>query len=276
MNSNSRIPLWKPDTVLREKSNLKKYMDWLFVKKGLYFSSYDELWRWSVTDIESFWESLWVYFSVRKGEAYTQVVTREKEDFIDVKWFQGATLNYAEHVFRNKDKKRPALWFSSERHELSAVSWDELEKQVSAIATWLRSIGVVPGDRVAGVLPNTPHAVAAFLATSAIGAVWSCCSPDFGNMAVIDRFNQIGPKVIFAVDGYSYNGKRFSKVEDISIIQGAIPSVKHVVMISYLDEQRSSSDFISWDDVLMMPSPLLEFEAVPFSHIVFFRDNREA
>jgi len=262
-------PLWKPDARLEETANIKKYMDWLFVKKGLYFNDYHELWSWSVTDIEGFWESLWEYFAIKKKHGYTQVINWGRKGFIGSEWFEQATLNYAEHVFRNKDKKRPAIWFKSERHELTQVSWETLEKQVAAIAAWLRSIGIRPGDRIVGILPNTPHTIAAFLATNAVGAIWSCCSPDFGNTAVVDRFQQITPKVIFAVDGYSYNGRAFDKLEDIAIIRAAIPSVKHVVVIPYLDEKRESRDFISWNDVLMMPQSQLEFEEMPFSHPIW-------
>lgn len=269
MNKTLKNPLWKPDAALLETANLKKYMDWLFIKKGLYFNNYDELWSWSVTDLESFWESLWAYFSIKKKDAYTEVLNRGKGDFIGTQWFERATLNYAEHVFRNRDKKRPAIWFKSERKKLTALSWEELERQVAAIAAWLKSIGIRPGDRIAGILPNTPHAVAAFLAANSVGAVWSCCSPDFGNMAVVDRFYQIEPKVIFAVDGYSYNGREFQKLEDVSLIKGAIPSVKHLVIIPYLDEQRDLSEFISWNDILMIPAPSLEFEAMPFSHPIW-------
>lgn len=260
-------PLWKPDARLLESANIKKYMDWLFVKKGLYFNNYQELWSWSVTDIEGFWESLWVYFSIKKKHGYSQVLNAGS--FMETRWFEQATLNYAENVFRNKDKKQPAIWFKSERQGLTFISWENMEKQVAAIAAWLRSIGIKPGDRIVGILPNTPHTIAAFLATNAVGAIWSCCSPDFGNTAVIDRFHQISPKVIFAVDGYSYNGKIYDKIEDISIIESAIPSVKHVVVIPYLASDREVSDYISWNDVLMMPPTPLEFEEMPFSHPIW-------
>lgn len=269
MSKTSKVPLWKPDASLRGNANIKKYMDWLFVKKGLYFNNYDELWNWSVTDVETFWESIWTFFNIKKTEPYRSVLIRGKDGFIGSKWFDRATLNYAEHIFRNKDKKRPAIWFRSERQKLHSISWDTLEKQVAAISGWLRNIGIKPGDRIAGILPNTPHTIAAFLATNSVGAIWSCCSPDFGNTAVIDRFQQIEPKVIFSVDGYVYGGKEFQKLEDISLIQKAIPSVKHVVIVPYLDEDRDLSDFISWGDVLMFPAGGIEFEAMPFSHPIW-------
>lgn len=261
--------MWKPDAALKSSANIKQYMNWLFVKKGLYFNSYDELWHWSVTDIESFWESLWDYFNIRKTDLHRSVLRRSRNGFIGTHWFERATLNYAEHVFRNKDKKRPAIWFGSERQKVTAISWDTLEKQVAAVAAWLRSIGIKPGDRVVGILPNTPHAVVSFLAANSVGAVWSCCSPDFGNTAVIERFRQIEPKVIIAVDGYVYGGKEFQKAEDVQLICRALPTVKHVVMVPYLDKSANLSEFVSWDDVLLVPAPPLEFEALPFSHPIW-------
>jgi acetoacetyl-CoA synthetase len=262
-------PLWTPSAQLSASSNIKKYMDWLFVKRGLYFTDYNELWQWSVTDIESFWESIWSYFSIRKSEVYRSVLQRSADGFIGAKWFDRATLNYAEHIFRNRDKSRPAIWFQSERQKLTSISWDRLEKEVAAIASWLKSIGIRPGDRIVGVLPNTPHTIAAFLASNSVGAIWSCCSPDFGNVAIIDRFQQIAPKVIFSVDGYVYGGKEFQKLEDISLIQQALPTVSHVVVVPYLEENRTYSEFISWNDVLMAPSVPLEFEQMAFSHPIW-------
>ncbi|WP_439556056.1 AMP-binding protein, partial [Dyadobacter sp.] len=171
-------PLWKPGRTLLEQSNLKKYMDWLFVKKGLYFRSYHDLWEWSVTDLEDFWESLWNYFNIKSHDLYLEVLQRPQSGMIGTKWFTRSKLNYAEHIFRNKTKDRPAILFKSEQEGLREISWEQLEAEVAAVATWLKQIGVRPGDRVAAVLPNIPQVVVAFLAANSIGAVWSSCSPD--------------------------------------------------------------------------------------------------
>lgn len=177
-------PLWKPGRTLLEQSNLKKYMDWLFVKKGLYFRSYHDLWEWSVTDLEDFWESLWNYFNIKSHDLYLEVLQRPLNGFIGTRWFTRSKLNYAEHIFRNKTKDRPAIIFQSEKSELVEISWETLEAEVAAVSTWLKQRGVKPGDRVAAVLPNIPQAVVAFLAANAVGAVWSSCSPDFGKPAI--------------------------------------------------------------------------------------------
>jgi len=259
-------PLWRPSRSLIENSNLKKYTDWLFVKKGLYFRNYDELWQWSVTDTEDFWESIWHFFSIKKNDNYSEVLSMTGKDFIGAEWFSRSTLNYAEHVFRHKNKKRPAILFQSEQQALKPVSWDTLEREVAAIAAWLRKVGIRPGDRVVGVLPNIPQTIAAFLAANAVGAIWSCCSPDFGNLAIIDRFKQIEPKVLFGVDGYVYNGREFSRKEDLIFIKKAIPSLKYTIQIPNLGNGEGAGEHLRWEDILSTPSSGLEFEALPFSH----------
>ncbi|WP_247236026.1 acetoacetate--CoA ligase [Telluribacter sp. SYSU D00476] len=263
-------PLWKPRGSFIEQSNLKKYMDWLFVKKGLYFRDYHDLWEWSVTDIEDFWESIWQYFQIKSHDIYLDVLRRsDSNDMIGTRWFSRATLNYAEHVFRNKTKDRPALLFQSERQSLTEVSWATLEQQVAAVATWLRKRGVKPGDRVASVLPNIPESVVAFLAANAVGAVWSSCSPDFGHASVVDRFRQIEPKVLIAADGYTYNGKSFDKTSALRDLLNALPSVEEAVLVNYLDKNAEMEGVTNWDDVLDTPSAALEFEAVPFDHPIW-------
>ncbi|HEV7346796.1 acetoacetate--CoA ligase [Telluribacter sp.] len=263
-------PLWKPRGSFIEQSNLKKYMDWLFVKKGLYFRDYNDLWEWSVTDIEDFWESLWQYFQVKPHDIYLEVLRRPNEnDMIGTRWFSRSTLNYAEHIFRNKTKDRPALLFQSERHLLTEISWVTLEEQVAAVAAWLRKRGVKPGDRVASVLPNIPEAVVAFLATNAVGAVWSSCSPDFGHASVVDRFRQIEPKVLIAADGYTYNGKSYDKTSSLRDLLNALPTVAEPVLVNYLDKEADLEGVTLWDDILEGPAPAIEFEAVPFDHPIW-------
>ncbi|GAB3170205.1 acetoacetate--CoA ligase [Telluribacter humicola] len=263
-------PLWKPRGSFIEQSNLKKYMDWLFVKKGLYFRDYHDLWEWSVTDIEDFWESIWQYFQIKSHDIYLDVLRRsDGNNMIGTRWFSRGTLNYAEHVFRNKTKDRPALLFQSERQSLTEVSWATLEQQVAAVATWLRKRGVKPGDRVASVLPNIPESVVAFLAANAVGAVWSSCSPDFGHASVVDRFRQIEPKVLIAADGYTYNGKSFDKTSALRDLLNALPSIEEAVLVNYLDKNAEMEGVNNWDDILDTPSATLEFEAVPFDHPIW-------
>ncbi|MCE7042197.1 acetoacetate--CoA ligase [Dyadobacter sp. CY312] len=263
------VPLWKPGKALMEQSNLKKYIDWLFVKKGLYFRSYKDLWEWSVTDLEDFWESLWYYFNIKSHDLYLEVIQKPKSGMIGTKWFTRSKLNYAEHIFRNRTKDRPAILFQSEKNDLTEISWATLESEVAAVSTWLRQRGIKPGDRVAGVLPNIPQAVVAFLAVNAVGAVWSSCSPDFGKSAVIDRFLQIEPKVLFVTDGYTYNGKTYDSSEFIQSLSSSFPSLKDIVLIDNIQSEVTTGQFTSWDDILHLPNHGLDFDPVPFDHPIW-------
>jgi acetoacetyl-CoA synthetase len=226
-------PLWAMPAEEQTQTQLADFMRWLKNKHGLVFADYDALWQWSATETAAFWAAVWQYFDVKSHSPYTSVLS--DAPMPHTQWFDGATLNYAEHIFRHKTDKTPALLFASERHPLYKISWDELEQQVLAIANYLRQQGVEKGDTVVGYLPNIPEAVMAFLATASIGAVWSSCSPDFGAASVIDRFQQIQPKVLFAVDGYHYAGKPFSRTEVVEDLMTALPTLKQVVLIPYLD-----------------------------------------
>lgn len=261
---------------MAQQSLLKKYMDWLFVKKGLYFRDYDDLWDWSVTDLEDFWETLWQFFDIQAHSPYSQVIFRPSDaDMIGTEWFSGATLNYAEHIFRHKTSQSrnagsPALLFASERQSLAALSWDQLEQQVAAVAVYLQQQGVGVGDRVVSVLPNIPEAVIAFLATNAIGAVWSSCSPDFGTASIVDRFRQIEPKVLIMADGYTYNGKPIDKTDALLDLRASLPTLQQVVWLPYLAKDHEPDGVILWDDVLQTPAPDgLLFEPVPFDHPIW-------
>lgn len=268
-------PLWKPDRKLIDSSQMKRYLDWLFVKKGLYFRDYHDLWDWSTTDLEDFWQSIWQFFNLQSHRDYQEVIEKPASEMIGTRWFTGATLNYAEHIFRNKTGERPALLFQSEQRPLTSLSWSELEHQVAAIAHFLRENNVRPGDRVVSVLPNIPEAVAAFLATNSIGAVWSSCSPDFGTTSIIDRFRQIAPKVLFAVDGYTYNGKPIDKTDALADLQAALPSLQRVVWVPNLDPDfepspTSRNDSVLWETIVQADHILpLTFEPVPFDHPIW-------
>jgi acetoacetyl-CoA synthetase len=265
--------LWEPSEIFRLNSNLERYIQWLEVHKGLIFRDYEALWKWSVEAIPDFWESLWAYFKVISHTPYRQVLSGMKMP--GARWFEGSTLNYAEHVFREKSEKHPAIIFSSERVEALEISWQTMEAQIASMAAWLRAAGVKKGDRVAAFLPNIPEASYAFLATCSIGAVWSGCSPDFGVNSVVDRFAQIEPKVLFAVDGYFYNGKPFDKKADLAALCEKLPSVERVVLIPYLDESVKTADFIGvskktslWSETFREGQKLV-FEALPFDHPIY-------
>jgi acetoacetyl-CoA synthetase len=265
-------PLWQPSEGLKQQANVTKYMHWLFTQKGLYFQAQQELWQWSATKIEDFWASIWEYFEIKASKPYTTVLTERKMP--GATWFPGAELNFAEHVFRNTTNERPALLFRSERHALVEVSWSELYQKVAAVARGLRALGVQRGDRVVAYMPNIPETAIAFLACASIGAVWSSCSPDFGTTSVIDRFKQIEPKVLFAVDGYQYNGRAFDRRTIIAELQTYLPTVQKTVLVPYLlpPEEATAANLanvISWDALLDSgdtDNAEIVFEQVPFDH----------
>jgi acetoacetyl-CoA synthetase len=260
--------LWEPPAELIERARLTEYMRWLAAERGLEFGDYDELWRWSVEDVEGFWASIWDFFEVQADGGYDGVLG--KREMPGAEWFAGARLNYAEHVFAGKEDAEPAILHASELRELDQLSWGELRAQVAAVAASLRELGVERGDRVVAYIPNIPEAIVAFLATASIGAVWSSCSPDFGPASVIDRFAQIEPKVLFAVDGYRYGGKDFDRRDVIAELQAAMPSLRRTVVLPYLNPNPDLSPLRNttrWDELLAAGEGAeLAFERVPFEH----------
>jgi acetoacetyl-CoA synthetase len=216
---------------------------------------YDELWRWSVTDLEGFWGAVWDFFEVRASAPYERVLGRR--EMPGAQWFPGARLSYAEHFFRGRDDDAVAIRHAAELRELSEWTWGELRAQTARLAAGLRRLGVGPGDRVAAYMPNIPETIAAFLATASIGAVWSSAAPEFGARSVIDRFAQIEPKVLLAVDGYRYGGRDFDRaavVDEIAREIGAEP-----VRFGYLDGS-------GWPDELVATEEPLSFAQLAFDH----------
>jgi acetoacetyl-CoA synthetase len=258
--------LWEPSEAQKQQANITHYMQWLEREKGLTFHNRQELWQWSVDALEDFWASIWDYFHIQASKPYTTVLKERKMP--GAEWFAGAELNFAEHVFRNATGEHPALIFQSERHPLREVSWDELRRKVGSIAHTLRDLGVQKGDRVVAYMPNIPETLMAFLACASIGAIWSSCSPDFGTSSVIDRFKQIEPKILFAIDGYQYGGKQFDRRPIVSEIQQALPTLQHTILFPYLNQEAQPEGLTNvtmWNDVLAHASNLT-FEQVSFSH----------
>ena len=261
--------LWEPPNDRIKAANITRYMKWLKKDKGLDFTDYDKLWKWSVTQIEAFWESLWQFLQIKASKPYREVLS--DREMPGAEWFNGASLNYAEHVFHHMSPDCPALMFQSEIQSLMEISWDELYQNVSSIADSLRNMGVQKGDRVVSYQPNIPQTIIAFLACASIGAVWSSCSPDFGTRSVIDRFNQIGPKVLFAVDGYQYNGKAFDCRPAVAVLQQSLSTLENTVLVPYLKLDTPTKNLKKvriWDELLKQRSELV-FEQVPFSHPIW-------
>ena len=259
--------LWRCSSERLASAPLTAYSRWLADSAGLTFDSYEDLWRWSTTELEAFWESIWRYFEVQAHTPYDRVL--ERAEMPGARWFAGATLNFVEHCFRDRDADAVAIVHESELREMREWTWGELRSRVASIAGGLRALGVQPGDRVAAYMPNLPEAVAAFMACASLGAIWSSCSPDFGAPAVIDRFRQIQPRVLLAVDGYRYGGRDFDRMDTVAELREALPTVEHTVLLGYLKPSRShgSTDEIGWaqleDNGTGQP---LQFTALPFDH----------
>jgi len=260
--------LWEPPDELVERSRLREFMRWLRSERGLGFATYDELWQWSVDDLEAFWSAIWDFFEVQADGEYERALG--SREMPGAEWFAGTSLNYAEHVFAGKDEADIAILHASELRELGELRWGELRAQVAATAAGLRALGVEHGDRVVAYMPNIPEATVAFLATASIGAIWSSCSPDFGPASVIDRFAQIEPKVLFAVDGYRYGGKDFDRRETLAKLQAEMPSLVRTVVLPYLDldpDLGPLRDAIRWSELLALGEGAeLSFDRVPFDH----------
>lgn len=266
--------LWQGSREFVDGSNVSRFMAWLEAERGLRFADYHELWRWSVEDMEGFWQAIWDYFEIRSPTPHDRVLS--SRTMPGARWFEGATVNYAEHVLRNEakgDPERPFLYHLSELRPLAQMSWSEVAAKTRLLATKLRALGIGPGDRVSAYMPNIPETVIAMLATTAIGAVWSSAAPEFGAGTVIDRFSQIEPKLVFMADGYRYGGKDFDRRSDISTILAALPSVETVVWMNYLHEDgavpQMRPSVLRWEDALSGPpvdAAGFRFEHVPFDH----------
>jgi len=260
--------LWEPSPERVERSTMTRYMRWLAAERGLEISGYDELWRWSVDELEDFWASIWEFFEVRASTPYEQVLA--DRSMPGAKWFTGAELNYAEHLLSGGADDELAILSASELRELDELTWGELRGQVAAVAAGLRELGVRRGDRVVAYLPNIPETIVAFAATASIGAIWSSCSPDFGASSVVDRFAQIEPKVLFSIDGYRYGGRDFDRLDTVAGLQGEMRTLEHTIVLPYLDANPDLGrleNATSWADLAASGAGAeLAFEQVPFDH----------
>ncbi len=232
--------LWEPGADICKNANITNFMRWLGDSRNLEFNDYESLWQWSVSDIEAFWKAIWDYFeltsSVQPGE------TLDSHEMPGAEWFPGAKINYAEFLLAQGDADSTAIFFASEARESGTMSWKELREQVARLCCALKDLGVKPGDRVAAYLPTIPEAVVALLATARIGAVWSCCSPDFGIRSVLDRFSQIEPTVLIAVDGYRYGGIDFDRRAEVSRLASELSTVQHVIEVPLLFPPQADAE----------------------------------
>ena len=263
--------LWEPSEEVAERARITAFRNWLRDERGVDTGSYDELWRWSVTEIDAFWDALWSYFDVVGERGDGPVRTGGPTPVDGLRWFPGATLNYAANALRHPSRNpdRPAVVVRSEEGADRVITGGELLTQVARVRAGLAELGVGKGDRVVAYLPSIPEALICFLATASLGAIWSSCSPDFGSASVIDRFAQIEPKVLLAVDGYVYNGKRFDRSGVVREIEAALPSLSATVLVPYLDPDAAPDRLrvgMLYRDLPKDGHDTLEFENVPFDH----------
>lgn len=265
--------LWTPRAEFAADSNLARYQRWLKHERARDLTDYDSMWRWSVSDPDGFWRSIWDYFDVLHDGSFEHALGGR--GMRGVRWFEGARVNYAEHMLRHEAiaaASEVAFHHLSEARALDTMSWHEVGSRVRALATKLRSIGVAPGDRVVSYMPNVPEAAIAMMATTAIGAVWSAAAIEFGVRTVVDRFAQITPKVMFAADGYRFGGKDFHREAEVRHIAEQLPSLEHVVWLSYLDPDAAIPDLpgaMSWRDALdgqAITRDQFRFERVAYDH----------
>jgi acetoacetyl-CoA synthetase len=286
--ADSPAPLWEPSESERERAEMTRFMRFAGERRGEPFADYAQLWRWSVDELEDFWAAIWEFCGVRASEGYERVL--DSHEMPGARWFAGARLNYAQNIVEGllagaagsqRDPDRVAVLHCSELRDLSQITWGELSEQVAAAAGGLRALGVERGDRVVAYMPNIPETLVGLLAVASIGAIWSSAAPEFGARAVIDRFAQIEPKVLLAVDGYRHGGKDFARVENVARIASELPTVEHVVVLPYLASEddldeaaygggEGSRGVLTWDALLDLDPPApgceLVFEQVPFDH----------
>jgi len=257
--------LWQPSPDVKERARVTRYVRWLEQRVPQRFASYEDLWHWSVDHPHEFWDSMWDYFGVL-GDRGSGPVT-EGEQMPGVRWFPGATLNYARNALRHAadpDRRDTlAIVFRTESGAARERTYVQLAGEVARVRAGLEALGVGRGDRVVGYLPNTPEALIAFLATASLGAIWSACSPDFGGSSVVDRFTQIEPKVLVAVDGYTYGGKTFDRRDVIAEIRAALPTLEATVVVPHAGPPVAGA--LQWGD-LGGADDELTFEEVPFDH----------
>ena len=240
--------LWTPTPERAANANMTAYMAWLNRTRGLEFANYQELWQWSVTETDAFWQSIWDYNDIVVSARPTAVLGRRAMP--GAEWFPGAELNFAENVLARERPGEVALYYHSETVPVTPLLWDDLAGQVRVLATQLRDLGVQPGDRVASTLPNIPEAVVAMLAVTAIGAIWTSVSPDFGWRGVLDRFRQLQPAVLICTGGYSYNGKSYNRGGELQSIIDDLDCLRHVIYLPFGDVPAPAGDAIDWPDLL--------------------------
>jgi acetoacetyl-CoA synthetase len=260
--------LWTPPADARERFVVGRYLEWLSGERGVDLAGYDELWRWSVSDLEGFWASVWDFFEVRAHAPYERVLG--SREMPGAEWFPGARLNFAAHmVGRAEDLDRPAVVAYSQSRERLELTFGDLREQVARARAGLQRLGIGPGDRVVAYLPNIPETLVAFLATASLGAIWATCPPEFGVRSVLHRLGQLEPKVLLAVAGYRYGDKPIDRRPQVAEIRADLPSIESVVHVPYGGSPDDAlPDAVAWDELLGERAELA-FDPLPFAHPLY-------
>ena len=257
--------LWSPPADARARTEIGRYLDWLGAERGLEFADYDELHRWSVTDLEAFWASIWDFFEIRAHAPYDRVLGSSA--LPGAEWFPGARLNFAEHmVGRDEDVDVVAVIAYSQSRQPFELTFGDLRDQVARARAGMQRLGVGPGDRVVAYAPNIPETLVAFLAAASLGAIWATCPLEFGVRSVVDRLGQLEPTLLLAATGYVWGDKHVDRREQVAEIRAQLPSVRHVVHVPYVGGADDALPYaVEWRDLLAEPAPL-EFDPLPFAH----------
>ncbi len=256
--------LWTPPADWRDTTEVGRFMNWLRDERGREFAAFDDLYRWSVDDLEGFWGGLWDFYGIR-STPYERVLG--SRTMPGAEWFPGARLNYAEHLIGlEEDRDRVAVVARSQTRGPRELTFGELIEQAGRVRAGLQRLGVQKGDRVVAYMPNIPETLIGFIATASLGAIWATCAPEFGARSVVDRFAQIEPQVLIAIGGYGYRDRYVDRRPEVETIRGRIPSIEHVVWVPFGEAQIS--DAVSWDELTAESAPL-EFEQVAFDHPIY-------
>ena len=263
--------LWRPSEDRMKNTNLYAFIRFVNNRFGQNFSEYEPLYQWSIDNIPDFWTTLWGFTGIRASKSYDRVV-----DHLDrmpgARWFPGARINFAENLLRFRDESI-ALVFRDETDQRQEITYASLYRMVAGLVKAMKNAGIRPGDVVAGFMPNIPETVVAMLASTSLGAVWSSCSPDFGSKGVLDRFGQVKPKMLFAVDGYRYKGTSFDSLTTVSEIARAIPEIQQIIVVPYLTQNPSLENIPRSILLKDMFNPIsdgsIAFEQLPFEHPLY-------
>jgi acetoacetyl-CoA synthetase len=262
--------LWQPSKDRIENTNMYRFMQEVNTTQGTSFTTYDDLYAWSVDNLVPFWEKAWEFLDIKASKPYDRVIDDPKK-MPGADWFSGARLNFAENLLRHRNDDT-ALVFRGEDRVRRTITYNGLYLETASVAAALRKAGVKPGDRVVGFIPNMPEAIIAMLAATSIGATWSSCSPDFGIKGVLDRFGQTRPKVLFTADGYVFKGKPQDSLDKIAGILKEIPSIETVVVVPYINEEpdiTGVANGIHYRDFQDREATEIEFEQLPFDHPLY-------